>query len=274
MARLERAARIPHPRHASRAGVRRPRRARGGRLRHARRCARLRRRRPLVAQGPARRRHLRVPARRRRSPPRRWSTRASSSFATCARSRATAIPFSSRAASAFFAGVPLHSHAGHAIGTVCVLDRRPRDLTKTQEDALLAIGRQVMGQLELQRVSEAESAARNRFGALVEQLPGGIYIEDLGAASGWYFSPQVERVTSYAAAEWIADPDFFSRVLHEDDRDRVLDAFARSTRRTRRSRSIPPGRDGTAASSGSRTTRPSRSTTTASRSISSASWPT
>jgi PAS domain S-box-containing protein len=127
----------------------------------------------------------------------------------------------------FFAGVPLHSHAGHAIGTVCVLDRRPRDLTTTQEDALRAIGRQVMGQLELQRVSEAESAARNRFGALVEQLPGGIYIEDLGAASGWYFSPQVERVTSYAAAEWIADPDFFSRVLHNDDRERVLDAFAR-----------------------------------------------
>jgi GAF domain-containing protein len=127
----------------------------------------------------------------------------------------------------FFAGVPLHSHAGHAIGAVCVLDRRPRDQTKTQEHALLAIGRQVMGQLELQRVSAAETAARNRFGALVEQLPGGIYIEDLGAASGWYFSPQVERVTSYAAAEWIADPDFFSRVLHDDDRDRVLDAFAR-----------------------------------------------
>jgi PAS domain S-box-containing protein len=127
----------------------------------------------------------------------------------------------------FFAGVPLHSHGGHAIGTVCVLDRRPRVLTQRQEDALRAIGRQVMGQLELQRVSEAESAARNRFAALVEQLPGGIYIEDLGAASGWYFSPQVERVTSYAAAEWIADPDFFSRVLHEDDRDRVLDAFAR-----------------------------------------------
>ena len=127
----------------------------------------------------------------------------------------------------FFAGVPLHSHGGYPIGTVCVLDHRPRELTTRQEDALRAIGRQVMGQLELQRVSQAESAARNRFGALVEQLPGGIYIEDLGAASGWYFSPQVERVTSYAAAEWIADPDFFSRVLHDDDRERVLDAFAR-----------------------------------------------
>jgi PAS domain S-box-containing protein len=127
----------------------------------------------------------------------------------------------------FFAAVPLLTREGHAIGSVCVLDRRPRELTATQENALRAIGRQVMGQLELQRVSESESVARHRFSALVEQLPGGIYIEDLGAASGWYFSPQVERVTSYDPAEWVSEPDFFSRVLHEDDRKRVLDAFAR-----------------------------------------------
>jgi PAS domain S-box-containing protein len=127
----------------------------------------------------------------------------------------------------FFAGVPLLSRGGHAIGTVCVLDRRARDLTATQKNALHAIGRQVMGQLELQRISESESVAQHRFSALVEQLPGGIYIEDFGAASGWYFSPQVERVTGYDPAEWVSEPDFFSRVLHEDDRDRVLDAFAR-----------------------------------------------
>ena len=117
----------------------------------------------------------------------------SSSFATRSRIRAITSRRSSLAGFRFFAGVPLHSHEGHAIGTVCVLDHRPRDLSTTQKDALRAIARQVMGQLELQRVSQAESAARNRFGALVEQLPGGIYIEDLGAASGWYFSPQVER---------------------------------------------------------------------------------
>ena len=126
----------------------------------------------------------------------------------------------------FFAGMPLISPEGHAIGTVCVLDKRPRDLSPDQKDALRAIARQAMGQLELRRVSEAESLARYRFRALVEQLPGGVYTEDLGATSGSYFSPPIEKITGYSASEWESDPDFFSRVLHPDDRERVLRAFA------------------------------------------------
>ena len=133
----------------------------------------------------------------------------------------------------FFAGMPLVSPDGHAVGTVCVLDKRPRDLSPTQKDALRAIARQAMSQLELRRVSEAESLARYRFRALVEQLPGGVYIEDLDASSGSYFSPQIERLTGYSAEEWASEADFFARVLHPEDRDRVLTAFARA-HKTRR----------------------------------------
>jgi PAS domain S-box-containing protein len=126
----------------------------------------------------------------------------------------------------FFAGMPLISPEGHAIGTVCVLDERPRDLSAEQKDGLRAIARQAMSQLELRRVSEAESIARLRFRALVEQLPGGVYTEDFGAVSGSYFSPPIEKISGYSAQEWMADPNFFSRVLHPDDRERVLLAFA------------------------------------------------
>lgn len=126
----------------------------------------------------------------------------------------------------FFAGTPLISPEGHALGTVCVLDTKPRDLSPTQKNALRAIGRQVMTQLELRRVSHAESATRHQFRALLEQLPGGVYIEDLGAASGSYFSPQVETLTGYSPEEWASDTAFFGRVLHDDDRERVLGVFA------------------------------------------------
>ena len=126
----------------------------------------------------------------------------------------------------FFAGMPLVSPEGHALGAVCVLDTNPRELSSTQKDALRAIARQVMNQLELGRVSKAESFARMKFRALVEQLPGGVYTEDLGASSGSYFSPEVERMTGYSPEEWASEPDFFSRVLHPDDRERVLGAFA------------------------------------------------
>jgi PAS domain S-box-containing protein len=126
----------------------------------------------------------------------------------------------------FFAGAPLLDPEGRALGAVCVLDRHPRELSPVQAEALRAIARQVMTQLHLRRVSAAESVARRRFRTLVEQLPGATYIEELGAESASYMSPQIQSLTGYSPEEWVSDPDFFSKALHPDDCERVLAAFA------------------------------------------------
>lgn len=51
----------------------------------------------------------------------------------------------------FYAGAPLTSPEGLRLGTLCVIDRRPRVLDSTQRYALLALARQVMFHLELRR---------------------------------------------------------------------------------------------------------------------------
>lgn len=51
----------------------------------------------------------------------------------------------------FYAGAPLMSREGHAVGTLCVVDSRPRTLTRDQMQALDALRRQVEAQLELRR---------------------------------------------------------------------------------------------------------------------------
>lgn len=52
-----------------------------------------------------------------------------------------------------YAGAPIVSHSGHALGTVCVIDQTPRDLTSDQIDSLQALSRQVSHLLELRRVT-------------------------------------------------------------------------------------------------------------------------
>ena len=60
----------------------------------------------------------------------------------------------------FYAGAPLATLDGHALGTICVIDRVPRELSDAQRDGLRALARQVVNQLDFRRTKTHDVAHR------------------------------------------------------------------------------------------------------------------
>ena len=89
-----------------------------------------------------------------------------------------------------YVGASLISSEGDVIGTLAVMDRSPRVLRPEQEEALRALARQVVTQLELrktlkqtkrmlleqQRIENILRESERRFRTLVESAPDGILI--------------------------------------------------------------------------------------------------
>jgi GAF domain-containing protein len=70
----------------------------------------------------------------------------------------------------FYAGAPLVSPDGHALGTLCVLDKQPRELKPSQLKALRVLARLVVSQLELRRHSKELTKASQDAQSLKDEL--------------------------------------------------------------------------------------------------------
>ncbi|MFQ4137360.1 response regulator [Nodosilinea sp. PGN35] len=128
----------------------------------------------------------------------------------------------------FYAGMPLITAEGYALGTLCVVDHVPRTLSSHQRQALEMLAAQVVAQLELHRQIEQIQLAELERQRLQETLRlqeraiaasrNGIVITDARQPNNpvIYVNPAFERITSYSAAEALGQNCRFLQQGHSD----------------------------------------------------------
>src|SRR5262249_54032154 len=72
----------------------------------------------------------------------------------------------------FYAGAPLVTAEGHALGTICVIDRRPRELTAEQARPLRALSHQVVAHLRLRPQLDEQLRINGELAQANERLRG------------------------------------------------------------------------------------------------------
>ncbi|MFT4511577.1 MAG: GAF domain-containing protein [Planctomycetota bacterium] len=71
----------------------------------------------------------------------------------------------------FYAGSPLVDTDGHALGTLCVIDREPRHLTSKQLETLEHLSRQVAHLLEMRRNHRKLAGCLERIRSIADMIP-------------------------------------------------------------------------------------------------------
>lgn len=88
----------------------------------------------------------------------------------------------------FYAGAPLIAADGIALGTLCVIDYKPRTLTHAQISALQALARQVVQLLRLKATNEAMQQYSGRVQLIADKVP--ILIGELNLERCYIFANQ------------------------------------------------------------------------------------
>lgn len=141
----------------------------------------------------------------------------------------------------FYAGVPLVSKNGFVLGTLCVLDHKPRTITENQKKTLQILAKKAMQfmttrKLLLNQRNEINTNAL-RLKKLTDNVPGGIFQLKMaidGSLSFEFISKGMLKLhPSVTMEQWMENPEIGFSLIHPNDLDdfkiKLMESFEKLT---------------------------------------------
>ncbi len=124
----------------------------------------------------------------------------------------------------FYAGWPLADHGGHQLGALCLIDRRPRQLSEADLQVLRDLASLAERELTNRELLEAFArlrASEERYALAVRGTSDGLWDRDI-LTNAEYWSPRFRELVGYHESELPSTFESFVSLLHPDDVDRVI----------------------------------------------------
>ena len=138
----------------------------------------------------------------------------------------------------FYAGVPLQTADGFALGTLCVIDTKPRQISDQQINDLQSLALQVTSQLELRRLNRSLTSSQaqlkevhDRLHQIAAQVPGVVYQFELradGTSCFPFASEGIREIYRVSPEDVRHDAAKIFNILHPDDYSAVVESIQRS----------------------------------------------
>lgn len=136
----------------------------------------------------------------------------------------------------FYAGAPLVTKKNHVLGTLCIIDRKPREFTKEHEKALQILARKAMTIIEthkvFRRLNGSVKLNIERLIKITENIPLGIFelvVSNAGDMKFSFLSAGIQKIyPNLIIDEWIKNANVIFSLMHPDDIKPCQDAIALS----------------------------------------------
>ncbi|KAB1064909.1 GAF domain-containing protein [Salibacter halophilus] len=138
----------------------------------------------------------------------------------------------------FYAGVPLVTKRNNVLGTLCIIDRKPREFSRDQERALKILAKKAMDKIEsrkqIKNLTKTVDFNTDRLVKLTENLPIGIFemiVSKSGDLKFSFLSEGMKKLHPESNLEdWLEDASIGFSLMHPEDVEGLREALVLSVK--------------------------------------------